>query len=59
VFPELLQLLNPRPKGGYLTGSLDAVKDVKTAVDSIRATEAELERTRRRGDAAGVLRREG
>jgi uncharacterized protein (TIGR02246 family) len=56
VFPELLQLLNPWPKGGFLTGSLDPDEERETAIDSIRATVAELERTRRREDAAGFLR---
>jgi uncharacterized protein (TIGR02246 family) len=56
VLPELLQLLNPRPKGGYLTGSLVPDEGRETAIDSIRAAVAELERTRRREDAAGFLR---
>jgi uncharacterized protein (TIGR02246 family) len=52
MFAELLQLLNPRPKGGYVSYSSDPHESREGDMASIRETVAELERAQRDEDAA-------
>ena len=52
MFAELLQLLNPRPKGGYASYSSDEHEPRDADLDSIRDTVAELERARAQEDGA-------
>ena len=52
MFAELLQLLNPRPKGGYVSYSSDPHESREGDMDSIRKTVAGLERAQQGGAAA-------
>lgn len=59
MFAELLQLLNPRPKGGYVSYSSDEHEPRESDMDSIRDTVAELESARQQEDGAAWVTAQG